>query len=115
MNRLLILSAAFCLCACATPAPTDSAPASAPKVTFHESQTDVPRRYEVIQRLWAGSWASAAWVPYYGSVDEAKAAFRDRAESMGGDAVINFGCYRLAGGVFYRKPVACNGTIVRFL
>lgn len=115
MHRLLIPALLLFLYGCATPAPTDGAAASASKVTIHESQTDVPRRYEVIKRIWSGSWASAAWVPYYGSVDEAKAAFREQAESAGGDAVINFGCYPLTSGLAYRKPIACNGTIVRYL
>jgi len=115
MHRLLIPALLLFLYGCAAPTPTGSAPAVASKVTIHESQTDVPQRYEVIKRVWAGSWATAAWVPYYGSVDEAKAAFREHAESVGGDAVINFGCYRLAGGLFSRTPLACNGTIVRFL
>jgi len=115
MHRLLILTALLCLYGCATPAPTGGAPVAASKVTIHESQTDVPQRYEILKRLWTESLASATWVPYYDTVDEAKAAFRAQAESMGGNAVINFGCYPLTGGLFSRRPLACNGTIVRFL
>lgn len=115
MHRLLIPALLLFLYGCATPAPADGVAASASKVTIHESQTDVPRRYEILKRLWTESLASATWVPYYDTVDEAKAAFRAHAESMGGDAVINFGCYPLTGGLFSRRPLACNGTIVRYL
>ena len=108
MFRCLIPALLLGLAGCATPD-------SQSKVTIHESGTDAPPRYEIIQRLWTESLASVAFVPYYTSVDEAKAAFREHAENLGGNGVINFGCYRLPGASGSGKRLACNGTIVRFL
>jgi uncharacterized protein YbjQ (UPF0145 family) len=49
-------------------------------------------------------------VPGYASIEDAMADFRRQAASLGGNGVINFGCYR------YRESgLACNGTVVRFL
>jgi hypothetical protein len=90
----------------------DAAAQDAAKVSLHESVTSAPASYTVLKRVWAGSWRSAFGVPSYATREEAASAFRDIAASLGGNGVINFGCYRKS-----EKPdasLACNGIVVRF-
>lgn len=103
-------------CAMAQANPPAAPPADPQAIPVYESVTSTPKRYEVVKRLWTESWRSLLAVPGYESREEAVAAFRAHAASLGGDAVINFGCYRLPGvfGSGSRRLV-CNGTIVRFL
>lgn len=109
VSPVFLLASLFLLSACATRAPT--APVSPEQVAIHESVTSAPPRYEIIKRLWVGSWISAFGVPRYASMDEAKAAFRGHAADLGGNGVINFGCYHPVDSDRYY----CNGTVVRFL
>jgi uncharacterized protein YbjQ (UPF0145 family) len=92
------------------------AAAEANQVTIHESVTSAPARYQVIKRLWVGSWRSALRVPTYRSHEEAAADFRRHAAALGGNGVINFGCYNKVIGPNPPPGSAlnCNGTIVRF-
>jgi len=94
---------------------TPVAPADAQGVPVYESITDTPRRFEIIKRLWIESWRSPLVVPGYESREQAVAAFREHALSLGGNGVVNFGCYRLPGSFGGGIRLACNGTIVRFL
>jgi len=117
LHRLAASASVLCLFGCAAPAPTESAAASAPaqKIAVYESVTDAPARFQIVKRLWIESWVSAAGTPWYDSLDEAKQAFREHAESLGGNGVINFGCYRMEGILGGGTRLSCNGTIVRFL
>jgi uncharacterized protein YbjQ (UPF0145 family) len=109
-----------CLCAmsllsaCATQAPT--APVNPDQVSIHESVKSAPVRYQAIKRLWVDSWRSAFFVPTYRSREEAAADFRVQAASLGGNGVINFGCYNMVASPTppAGSPLACNGTVVRF-
>ena len=109
ISPIFLLASLALLPACATRAP--SAPVNPDQVAIHESVTSAPPRYEVIKRLWVGSWISAIGVPGYASTDEAMAAFRRHAADLGGNGVINFGCYHPVDSERYY----CNGTVVRFL
>jgi hypothetical protein len=104
-----VLATLSLLGACATPAPTT--PAGQDRVSIHESVASAPPRYEIIKRLWVGSWRSAFTVPRYASIEEATNAFRRHAADLGGNGVINFGCYQPVNSNRY----ICNGTVVRFL
>ena len=94
---------------------TPAAPADPQAVPVYESVTDTPRRFEIVKRLWTESWRSLLAVPGYESREQAVAAFREHAVSLGGNGVVNFGCYRLPGSFGGGTRLACNGTIVRFL
>ena len=113
MFRVIVLSLAACLSACASHAPMTAG--NPDQVSIHESVVSAPPRYEIIKRLWAESWRSAFRVPAYASSEDAMADFRRQAASLGGNGVINFGCYRLSGVSGSGTRLACNGTIVRFL
>jgi uncharacterized protein YbjQ (UPF0145 family) len=97
-------------------APLGAAAAEPDQVAIHESVTSAPVRYQVIKRLWVGSWVSAFTVPTYRSREQAEAAFREHAANLGGNGVINFGCYNrvISPNPPPGSPLSCNGTIVRF-
>ncbi len=113
MLRRIVLPLLACLSACATQAPM--APGNPDQVSIHESVVSAPPRYEIVKRLWAESRRSAFRVPTYASSEDAMADFRRQAASLGGNGVINFGCYHLPGARGTGTRLACNGTIVRFL
>ena len=83
----------------------------ASNVKIYESPTGVTGRYEVIKRLQVGSWTSAIGTPSYATREEGAEALRRAAADLGGNGVLNFGCYRKS-----EKPDAvfgCNGTVIR--
>jgi hypothetical protein len=100
---------------CAMAQSNPQTPTGPQAIPVYESVTDTTRRFEIIKRLWTESWRSLLVVPGYESREQAIAAFREHAASLGGDGVINFGCYRLPGAFGGGTRLACNGTIVRFL
>jgi uncharacterized protein YbjQ (UPF0145 family) len=85
-------------------------PVAAEQVSVHQSVASAPVSFKVIKRYWVGSWASAFMVPTYASQDEAMQAFRQHAADLGGNGIINFGCYRK----YDETSLGCNGTVVRF-
>lgn len=97
-------------------APLGAAAVEPDKVAIHESVTSAPVRYQVIKRLWVGSWVSAFTVPTYRSREQAEAAFRDHAARLGGNGVINFGCYNrvISPNPPAGSRLSCNGTVVKF-
>jgi uncharacterized protein YbjQ (UPF0145 family) len=96
--------------------PLGAAAVEADQVVIHESVTSAPPRYQVIKRLWVGSWLSAFTVPTYSSREQAEAAFRRHAAGLGGNGVINFGCYDrvISPNPPPGSPLSCNGTVVKF-
>src|SRR5688572_29209885 len=111
---LAALCAVSLLSACATQAPV--APAKPEQVSIHESANSAPPRFKAIKRLWVESWRSAFVTTTYRSRDEAAADFREQAAALGGNGVINFGCYSTVADRVppAGSPLACNGTVVRF-
>ncbi len=109
-----LLACLSVLSACATRVPVG--PGNPDQVSIHESVTSAPVRYQVIKRLWIESWRSAFTVPAYSSQEEAAADFRRQAARLGGNGVINFGCYNriISPNPPPGSPLACNGTVVRF-
>jgi|RhiMetdeSRZDD1v2_1073273.scaffolds.fasta_scaffold329680_3 hypothetical protein len=96
--------------------PLGAGAVDADKVTIHESVTSAPPHFTILKRVWVESWRSAFFTPTYRSQEEAAAAFRRHAASIGGDGVINFGCYNraISPNPPPGSPLSCNGTIVRF-
>ena len=86
------------------------APVAADQVIVHESVASTRSDFKVIKRYWVDSWASAFMVPTYTSQEEAMQAFRRHAADLGGNGIINFGCYRK----YDETSLGCNGTVVRF-
>lgn len=100
---------------CAVAQSNQSAPTDPQAIPVYESVAPITRRFEIVKRLWTESWRSVLVVPGYESREQAVAAFREHAVSLGGNGVVNFGCYRLPGTFGGGTRLACNGTIVRFL
>lgn len=96
------------LAGCATQEPTPPE-----KIGVYESVTGAPQVATIIKRLWVETWPTAFVFPTYGTAEEAAADLRERASSLGGNGVINFGCYKMRGDQA-DSPLACNGTVVRF-
>jgi hypothetical protein len=94
---------------------TPGAPADPQAVPVYESITDTTRRFEIVKRLWTESSRSLFAVPGYETREQAVAAFRELAVGLGGNGVMNFGCYQMPGAFGDGRRLACNGTIVRFL
>jgi len=109
ISPIFFLASLCLLPACATRAP--AAPVNPEQVAIHESVTSAPPRYETIKRLWVGSWRTVFGAPSYASREEAMENFRRHAADLGGNGVINFGCYHPIDSERYY----CNGTVVRFL
>lgn len=84
-------------------------------VPIYESVTSTTRRFDIVKRLWTESSRSLLAVPGYESREQAIAAFREQTIRLGGNGVVNFGCYRLPGAFGGGTRLACNGTVVRFL
>lgn len=105
--KLLSVAALAALAGCASVEPTPPE-----KIGVYESVVASPQVTAVVKRLWVDSWSSAFIVPSYSSAEDAASDFREHASRLGGNGVINFGCYRM--GEAADAPLACNGTVVRF-
>jgi hypothetical protein len=104
--RFLPIAALAAGCASQPPA----APVAVEQVSVHQSVASAPSNFKVIKRYWVESWASAFMVPTYSSQEDAMQAFRQHAADLGGNGIINFGCYRKHDDA----SLGCNGTVVRF-
>jgi hypothetical protein len=91
--------------------------AGSSKIAVWESYPQDPRPYKQIKRVWADSWRSNFWAPQYASVEDGANAMREHAVALGGDGVMNFGCYRQDANIPHAEQPAlyCNGTVIKFL
>lgn len=85
----------------------------AEQVGVYESFPPANRSYVPVKRVWVDSWTTALVVPRYASVEAGVADFRNRAVALGGDAVMNFGCYH--SGVDPRSDYYCNGKVIKYV
>jgi hypothetical protein len=109
MHRALRFLPIAALAAGCASQPTSQA-TTADQVSVHESVASTRSEFKIIKRYWAESWQSAFMVPTYASQAEAQEAFKKHAAELGGNGVINFGCYRK----YSETSLGCNGTVVRF-
>ena len=87
------------------------------KIAVYETVPPGPRPYRLVQRLWTESWRSAFNVPKYGSTADGAADLQNQAVALGGDAVVNFGCYRLKPEIpaESRPDLICNGNVIKYV
>ncbi len=86
--------------------------AQADRIGVYESAPPGKKPYVSVGRIWAGQWKTAFGPPRYATAEAGAADLRNQAVALGGNAVMNFGCYRLDPA---SKPdLACNGTVVKF-
>lgn len=120
MNRFLrsialvmgIASTLTAGCSLLMPAPAPYVP-QADQIGVYEASPPGHRDYRFVKRLWVEPWQSAIGVARYPSVAAGSADLRNQAVALGGDAIVNFGCYH--ADVDPRSDYYCNGTVVRFL
>jgi hypothetical protein len=93
--------------------PRVGATPEAEKIGVYEAYPPGNRNYRKVVRLWVEPWSSAFSVPHYSSVEAGAADLRNHAVAYGGDAVVNFGCYRIA--VDPQSALVCNGTVIRYM
>jgi hypothetical protein len=114
MFNVALLAVAAGLPGCAYFETRLAAPATnADSIGVYEASPPGSAGYVLVSRLWVEPWKSAISVPRYGSVEAGAADLRNRAAALGGDAVMNFGCYH--SGVDPRSDYYCNGTVIRFV
>lgn len=88
----------------------------ADKIAVYESVPADPRPYRLVKRVWVETWRSAFTVPKYGTIAAGAADLQNQAVALGGDAIMNFGCYRLDTGSPPGSPagLVCNGNVIRY-
>lgn len=121
MNRPLRTILAFCAigataAGCSSVSPRAGTP-EASKIAVYEAEPPGHRPYGVVKSIWVTSWRSTNLVPSYRSVTEGTSDFREQAVALGGDAVTNFGCYRLDPTIPMESnpKMFCNGKIIKYL
>ena len=85
----------------------------AERIGLYEASPPGSKDYRFVTRLWVEPWTSAISVPRYASVEAGAADLRNQAVALGGDAIVNFGCYHVA--VDPQSDYICNGTVIRFV
>lgn len=81
-------------------------------IGVYEASPPGQRKYVQVRRVWTGQWRSVFGVPLYGAFGIGAADLRNQAVALGGNAVINFGCYPINPAS--QPELVCNGTVVRF-
>jgi uncharacterized protein YbjQ (UPF0145 family) len=59
--------------------------------------------YDVVGRLWAGSWRTAFRLPTYAKKEDAIAAMQAEAAKLNADALINMSCVDQQGSTWFAK------------
>jgi hypothetical protein len=88
----------------------------ADKITVYEGVPPGHRPYRLVKRVWAQPWRSAFDVPKYGSDADGAADLQNQAVALSGDAVMNFGCYRLRPEIPVEShpDLICNGNVIKY-
>ena len=117
LRAILALFAIGAAAGCAGFASNAETAAAADKVAVYEAEPPGHRPYGVVKSVWVTTWWSATLVPGYRSVEEGAAGMRNQAVALGGDAVTNFGCYRLDPTIPRESSpkLICNGKIIKYL
>ena len=90
--------------------------AAADRIAVYEGVPAGYRQYRVVKRVWSESWRSAFAVPVYGSIEDGANDLRGQAVALGGEAIMNFGCYRFDPGILTpsRTGLVCNGNVIKY-
>ncbi len=91
--------------------------AQADQIGVYEASPPGPRAYRFVKRLWVEPWQSAISVPRYASVEAGAADLRNQAVALGGDAIVNFGCYHSGRDAqpALHSALHCNGTVIKYV
>lgn len=112
---LLVAAAMTLATGCATTPRTDTAPQPS-AVQAYELNPYIGKSYDVVGRIWTGSWRTAFWVPTYPTKDEAIAAMQTEAARMNADALISVNCLDQQGSTWFqgnRAAYLCYGLAIK--
>jgi hypothetical protein len=85
-------------------------------VQVYELNPFVGNSYEIIGRLWIGSWRSAFGVPTYPKKEDAIAAMQTEASRLNADALVSVSCVDQHGSTWFQgnEPAfLCYGVAVK--
>lgn len=68
-------------------------------------------QYQVIKRIWSGTWHSAFWVSNHDDAAAAIAAVTSLAADAGADGVVNLHCLNESG--FWSSGYFCYGLAIK--
>jgi hypothetical protein len=104
---------ALCVSGCSFFSPRVGPSPEADRIGVYEAYPPGSSDYRKVTRLWVEPWSSAISVPLYASAEEGAADLRNHAAALGGDAIVNFGCYHR--DVDPSSALYCNGTVIRYV
>lgn len=112
-----MIAALFVAAGCAE---LDRRPERSPQadgIPVFENVIQTTRPYTTIERIWTGTGKSALVVPTYDSIEDGRRDLQQQAVNHGGDAVMNFTCYRRDATIpMEQSPrLYCVGAVVKFL
>lgn len=113
---LLISASLFLACGWASAQQIDAA-VQPTAVQVHELNPFVGKPYDIVGRLWTGSWRSAFRLPTYGRKDDAIAAMQTEAARLNADALVNVICIDQVGSTWFqgKEPAyICYGVAIQF-
>ena len=71
-------------------------------VQVYELNPFVGHSYEIVDRLWIGSWRSAFGLPTYPRKEDAIAAMQAEASRLNADALVSVSCVDQHGSTWFR-------------
>lgn len=112
----LLITAAFFVASGGACAQQPGAAAQPAAVQVHDLNPFVGKRYDIVGRLWTGSWRSAFRLPTYAKKDDAIAAMQTEAARLNADALVNVTCLDQEGSTWFRgrdPAYVCYGVAIQ--
>jgi hypothetical protein len=70
-------------------------------VPVYEANPFVGKPYDVVGRLWTGTWRTALRLPTYAKKDDAIASMQDEAARLNADALVYMNCIDQRGSTWF--------------
>jgi len=112
---LLIALAACALAGCAS-APLADGTKPASEVNLYKMNNLSGTSYEIVSRIWVGSWRSAFYTPTYPSEDEAIQSLRTEAARLGANGLADVVCLDQGRTRLFQNPgpvILCYANAIR--
>jgi hypothetical protein len=85
-------------------------------VQVYELNPYVGRSYDIVGRLWVGSWRTAFGIPTYSNKDDAIAAMQKEAARLNADALVSVSCLDQHGSTWFQgndSAFLCYGLAIQ--